>query len=103
MKEIYKTARNLSTGITTITQLVTDYTKNEYSRDMFQLADTKLILKQEDTATQDLKDLARLSDEEIDYVLRSETGQGILKSGSIKSFINVLLTEEEKAKWRSGV
>jgi len=101
--QIYKTARNLSTGIITITQLVTDYTKNEYSRDMFQLADTKLILKQEDTATQDLKDLARLSDEEIDYVLKSETGQGILKSGSIKSFINVLLTEEEKAKWRSGV
>jgi len=101
--QIYKTARNLSTGIVTITQLVSDYTKNEYSKDIFQLADTKLILKQEDTATQDLKELARLSDEEIDYVKKSETGQGILKSGSIKSFINVLLTEEEKAKWRSGV
>jgi type IV secretory pathway VirB4 component len=101
--QIYKTARNLSTGIITITQLVSDYTKNEYSKDIFQLADTKLILKQEDTATQDLKDLARLSDEEIDYVLKSQTGQGILKTGSVKTFINVLLTEEEKAKWRAGV
>jgi hypothetical protein len=101
--QIYKTARNLSTGIITITQLVSDYTKNEYSKDIFQLADNKLILKQEDTAAQDLKDLARLSNEEIDYVLKSKTGQGILKSGSIKSFINVLLTEEEKAKWRTGV
>jgi len=101
--QIYKTARNLSTGIITITQLVSDYTKNEYSKDIFQLADTKLILKQEDTATQDLKDLARLSDEEVDYVLKSETGQGILKSGSVKTFIHVLLTEEEKAKWGAGV
>jgi hypothetical protein len=101
--QIYKTARNLSTGIVTITQLVSDYTKNEYSRDIFQLADTKLILKQEDTATKDLQELARLSDEEIDYVLKSQTGQGILKSGSVKTFINVLLTEEEKVKWRSGV
>jgi type IV secretory pathway VirB4 component len=87
----------------TITQLISDYNKNEYSRDIFQLADTKLILKQEDTATQDLKDLARLSDEEVDYVLKSETGQGILKTGSVKTFIHVLLTEEEKAKWRAGV
>jgi hypothetical protein len=101
--QIYKSARNLSTGIITITQLVSDYTKNEYSKDIFQLADTKLILKQEDTATQDLKDLARLSDEEIDYVLKSETGQGILKTGSVKTFIHVLLTEEEKAKWEAGV
>ena len=101
--QIYKTARNLATGIVTITQLVSDYTKNEYSRDIFQLADTKLILKQEDTATQDLKELARLSDEEIDYVLRSRTGQGILKTGAVKTFIQVLLTEEEKAKWRAGI
>jgi hypothetical protein len=101
--QIYKTARNLATGIITITQLVSDYTKNEYSKDIFQLADTKLILKQEDTATQDLKDLARLSDEEVDYVLKSTTGQGILKTGSVKTFIQVLLTEEEKAKWRAGV
>jgi len=101
--QIYKTARNLSTGIITITQLVSDYTKNEYSKDIFQLADTKLILKQEDTAEKDLKELARLSDEEVDYVLKSETGQGILKTGSVKTFIHVLLTEEEKAKWRAGV
>jgi len=101
--QIYKTARNLATGIITITQLVSDYTKNEYSKDIFQLADTKLILKQEDTATQDLKELARLSDEEIDYVLRSSTGQGILKTGSVKTFIQVLLTEEEKVKWRAGI
>jgi len=101
--QIYKTARNLSTGMITITQLISDYNKNEYSRDIFQLADTKLILKQEDTATQDLKDLARLSDEEIDYVLKSQTGQGILKTGSVKTFIQIMLTEEEKAKWRAGV
>jgi type IV secretory pathway VirB4 component len=101
--QIYKTARNFSTGIITITQLVSDYTKNEYSKDIFQLADTKLILKQEDTAEKDLKELARLSDEEVDYVLKSQTGQGILKSGSIKTFVQVLLTEEEKAKWRAGV
>jgi len=103
ISEIYKTARNLGTGIITITQLVSDYNKNEYSRDIFQLADTKLILKQEDTATQDLKELARLSDEEVYYVLNSQTGQGILKTGSVKTFIQVLLTEEEKAKWRTGV
>jgi hypothetical protein len=101
--QIYKTARNLSAGIITITQLVSDYTKNEYSKDIFQLADTKLILKQEDTAEKDLKELARLSDEEVDYVLKSDTGQGILKSGSVKTFVHVLLTEEEKAKWRAGV
>jgi hypothetical protein len=103
ISQIYKTARNLGTGIITITQLVSDYNKNEYSRDIFQLADTKLILKQEDTATQDLKELARLSDEEVYYVLNSQTGQGILKTGSVKTFIQVILTEEEKAKWRTGV
>jgi len=101
--QIYKTARNVSTGMLTITQLVSDYDKNEYSRDIFQLADTKLILKQEDTATKDLIELARLSDEEVDYVLKSQTGQGILKTGSVKTFLQVLLTEEEKKKWRAGV
>jgi len=100
--QIYKTARNVSTGMITITQLVSDYNKKEYSRDIFQLADTKLILKQEDTAEQDLREMARLSDEEVDYVLKSQTGQGILKTGSVKTFIQVLLTEEKK-KWRAGV
>jgi hypothetical protein len=102
--QIYKTARNLSTGIITITQLVSDYNKNEYSRDIFQLADTKLVLKQEKVAEKDLIELARLSEEEVDYVVnRSQTGQGILTTGSVKTFVQVLLTEEERQKWRAGV
>jgi len=45
------------------------YNMNNYSRETWQLANNKLILKQEKEAKDDLVNLAHLSDEEIDYIL----------------------------------
>ncbi|MEM4118169.1 MAG: hypothetical protein QXP90_11205 [Metallosphaera sp.] len=68
---IYRTARALKTSMITMTQLIQHYQMNKYSREAFQLANNRLILKQEREATNDMKDLAKLTDEEIDFILSS--------------------------------
>nr|WP_011225182.1 DUF87 domain-containing protein [Sulfolobus islandicus]CAG38221.1 archaeal plasmid TrbE-like protein [Sulfolobus islandicus] len=98
---IYRTARALRTSMITMTQLIQHYSINNYSKEAWQLADNKLILKQEKEAKDDLVNLAHLSEEEIDYVLKSSRGRGILRTGAITTHIQVQLTEEEKAKWRT--
>ncbi|BBG27305.1 helicase HerA domain-containing protein [Sulfuracidifex tepidarius] len=98
---IYRTARALRTSMITMTQLIQHYNMNNYSREAWQLADNKLILKQEKEAKDDLVNLAHLSEEEVDYVLKSSRGKGILRTGAITTHIQIQLTEEEKAKWRT--
>jgi len=98
---IYRTARALRTSMITMTQLIQHYNMNNYAREAWQLADNKLILKQEKEAKDDLINLAQLSEEEIDYVLKSSRGRGILRTGAITTHIQIQLTDEEKAKWRT--
>ncbi len=98
---IYRTARALKTSMITMTQLIQHYQMNKYSREAFQLANNRLILKQEREATNDMKDLAKLTDEEIDFILKGSRGKGILFSGNIRTTIQVQLTEDEKEKWRT--
>ncbi|WP_230937877.1 helicase HerA domain-containing protein [Sulfolobus acidocaldarius] len=98
---IYRTARALRTSIITMTQLIQHYNMNQYSREAFQLANNKLILKQEKEAFDDLKNLMRLSDEEIQFIIKSSRGQGILRTGAITTRIQIQLTEKEKEKWRT--
>jgi len=98
---IYRTARALRTSIITMTQLIQHYKLNKYSDEAFKLANNKLLLKQERESAEDLKVLAKASDEEIDLILKATRGRGILLSGNIRTPIQVLLTEEEKMKWRT--
>jgi type IV secretory pathway VirB4 component len=98
---IYRTARALRTSMITMTQLIQHYNMNNYSREAWQLAENKLILKQEKEAKDDLIKLAHLSEEEIDYILKSERGRGILRTGAVTTHIQIQLTEDEKAKWRT--
>jgi hypothetical protein len=85
----------------TMTQLIQHYNMNKYSREAWQLADNKLILKQEKEAKDDLAKLAHLSEEEIDYILKSERGRGILRTGAVTTHIQIQLTDEEKERWRT--
>lgn len=98
---IYRTARALKTSMITMTQLIQHFNMNQYSKEAWQLADNKLILKQEKEAKDDLVNLAHLSEEEVDYVLKSSRGRGILRTGAITTYIQVQLTEEEKQRWRT--
>ncbi len=98
---IYRTARALRTSMVTMTQLIQHYNMNKYSREAWQLADNKLILKQEKEAKDDLVNLAHLSEEEIDYILKSSRGRGILRTGAITTHIQIQLTDEEKGRWRT--
>jgi type IV secretory pathway VirB4 component len=98
---IYRTTRALRTSMITMTQLIQHYNINNYSREAWQLADNKLILKQEKEAKDDLINLVHLSEEEIDYILKSSRGRGILRTGAMTTHIQVQLTEEEKERWRT--
>ncbi|WP_338601351.1 ATP-binding protein [Sulfolobus tengchongensis] len=98
---IYRTARALRTSMITMTQLIQHYKLNKYSDEAFKLANNKLLLKQERESAEDLKALAKASDEEIDLILKASRGKGILLSGNIRAPIQILLTEEEKMKWRT--
>ena len=98
---IYRTARALRTSMITMTQLIQHYNMNNYSKEAWQLADNKLILKQEKEAKDDLINLAHLSEEEIDYILKSSRGRGILRTGAVTTHIQIQLTEEEKERWRT--
>ncbi|BBG25016.1 hypothetical protein IC006_2350 [Sulfuracidifex tepidarius] len=98
---IYRTARALRTSMITMTQLIQHYNMNNYAKEAWQLADNKLILKQEREAVNDLASLAHLSEEEIDYILKSTRGRGILRTGAITTHVRIQLTEEEKQRWRT--
>jgi hypothetical protein len=78
-----------------ISQSAKDLAQNEHGRILLEQSATILTLRHEPEARDTLRDVLKLTDSEVEYLVQAPTGSGILKAGRKRLTIQVLLTEEE--------
>jgi len=78
-----------------ISQSAKDLAQNEHGRILLEQSATILTLRHEPEARDTLKEVLKLTDPEIEYLIQAPTGSGILKAGRKRLTIQVLPTEEE--------
>lgn len=95
VENLYREGRALHASTWTLTQSIRDYYYNQRTETILTQAETQIMLSHDSSETEWLKK-AGLNDEEISFLTGSPgRGQGILRIGNIKTFINVTLTEKE--------
>jgi hypothetical protein len=95
VEKLYREGRALHASTWTMTQSIRDYYYNQRTETIMTQAETQILLSHDSSETEWLKK-AGLNDEEISFLTGSPgRGQGILRIGNIKTFINVTLTEKE--------
>jgi hypothetical protein len=78
-----------------ISQSAKDLAQNEHGRILLEQSATILTLRHEHEARDTLKEVLKLTDSEIEYLVQAATGSGILKAGRKRLTVHVLPTEEE--------
>jgi hypothetical protein len=78
-----------------ISQSAKDLAQNGHGRILLEQSATILTLRHEPEARDTLKEVLKLTDSEIEYLIQAPTGSGILKAGRKRLTIQVLPTEEE--------
>jgi len=78
-----------------ISQSAKDLAQNEHGRILLEQSATILTLRHEPEARDTLKDVLKLTDSEVEYLVQAPTGSGVLKAGRKRLTIHVLPTEEE--------
>jgi len=93
--KLYREGRALHASTWTLTQSIRDYFNNKKTENILAQAETQLLLTHDSGDNEYLKK-AGLNDEEIEFLINNPgRGQGILRLGNIKTFVNVTLTERE--------
>ncbi|MEM0373879.1 MAG: ATP-binding protein [Sulfolobales archaeon] len=94
-EKLYREGRALHASTWTITQSINDYFKNNKTKNILAQAETQILLRHDSSEDKKLQK-AGLNHEEIDFLINNQgRGQGILRLGSIKTFVNITLTEKE--------
>ncbi|BCU68613.1 hypothetical protein HS7_20500 [Sulfolobales archaeon HS-7] len=95
VEKLYREGRALHASTWTITQSIRDYYYNQRTETILTQAETQILMNH-DGSEKDALQKAGLNDEEIEFLTNNPgRGQGILRLGSIKTFVNVTLTEKE--------
>jgi len=95
VEKLYREGRAFHASVWTITQSVKDFSYNQRTETILSQADTQILLSHDPSEEETLKKVG-LNDEEISFLTGNPgRGQGILKLGSVKTFVSVTLTEKE--------
>lgn len=95
VEKLYREGRALHASTWTMTQSIRDYYYNQRTETIMTQAEIQIMMSHDSSEVDWLKK-AGLNEEEISFLTGSPgRGQGILRIGSIKTFINVALTEKE--------
>jgi len=95
VEKLYREGRAFHASTWTITQSIRDFYYNQRTETILSQADTQILLSHDPSEERALKN-AGLNDEEISFLTGNPgRGQGILKLGSVKTFVSVTLTEKE--------
>lgn len=78
-----------------VSQRTEDIASTPQGRSILEQAATTILLRQERTAWKPLKEIYRLTDEELEALVSAEKGEGIMKSGGKRLSIKILPTPEE--------
>jgi type IV secretion system protein VirB4 len=78
-----------------ISQSAKDLAQNEHGRILLEQSATILTFRHEPEARDTLRDVLKLTDSEVEYLVQAPIGSGILKAGRKRLTVQVLPTEEE--------
>ncbi|MCD4756572.1 ATP-binding protein [bacterium] len=95
MYAMAKRARKYYLGLTTITQDVADFTKNEMGKAIISNSSIQMLMKQSPSAVETLQAVFNLSDGERNFLLNCDRGQGLFFAGSNHVGIQVLSSQAE--------
>lgn len=95
MYSIAKRARKYYLGVSTITQDVDDFLKNDMGRAIITNSAMQMLLKQSPTAIDRLQQVFNLSEGEKSFLLSCDKGQGIFFAGSNHVAIQVVSSQAE--------
>ncbi|KKR05582.1 MAG: Type IV secretory pathway VirB4 component-like protein [candidate division WS6 bacterium GW2011_GWF2_39_15] len=95
MYSIAKRARKYYLGLTTITQDVDDFLKNDMGRAIISNSSIQMLMKQSNTAVDNLQKVFNLSEGEKNLLLNCDKGQGLFFAGSNHVAIQVVSSVAE--------
>jgi len=95
MYSIAKRARKYYLGLSTITQDVDDFLKNDMGRAIISNSSIQFLMKQSQTALDRLQQVFNLSEGEKNYLLNCDKGQGLFFAGSNHVAIQVVSSQVE--------
>ena len=92
---IAKRCRKYYTGLTTVTQDVTDFMKSKYGKSILTNSALQLLMKQSPAAIEVVKETFNLTDQEKYMLLESQIGEGIFFAGLKHVAIKVVASYTE--------
>ncbi len=95
MYSMAKRARKYYLGLTTITQDVADFMKNDMGKAIISNSSIQMLMKQSPSAVETLQAVFNLSDGERNFLLNCDRGQGLFFAGSNHVGIQVLSSQAE--------
>ncbi len=95
MYSIAKRARKYYLGVTTITQDVEDFLKNDMGRAIITNASIQMLLKQSHVGVEQLQAVFNLSEGEKNFLLSCDIGQGIFFAGHNHVAIQIVSSQME--------
>jgi len=95
MYSIAKRARKYYLGLTTITQDVDDFLKNDMGRAIISNSAIQMLMKQSPSAIDNIQKVFNLSEGEKNYLLNCDQGQGLFFAGANHVGIMVVSSEGE--------
>jgi len=95
LENLARRARKYNKGLIFVTQRPEDVAKNEQGKTILEQAATSILLGQNDSAINALKEIYNLRQEEAEELVTATKGRGIIRSGKYVLRIQVLPTQEE--------
>lgn len=95
MYSMAKRARKYYLGVTTITQDVDDFLKNDMGRAIISNSAIQMLMKQSPSSVERLQQVFNLSEGEKTFLLSSDVGQGLFFAGSNHVAIQVVSSQAE--------
>lgn len=88
-------ARKYNAGLVVVTQDLKSFQKNEYGASVIEFAETKILLKQSEETISYLKEVLRLTEGEMRYLLGFSSGMALIRAGRERVICKIDPTPEE--------
>jgi len=88
--QLVRQARKHGAGVWMLSQRIEDFVRTDLGRTLAATSSTKLVLGTEEAVVDDVREVFRLSGEEVAAICPSSCGRGVLLAGHQRALVNVL-------------
>jgi Helicase HerA, central domain len=88
--QLVRQARKHGAGVWMLSQRVEDFVRTDLGRTLAATSSSKLILGTEEAVVDEVREVFRLTDEEVASICPSSRGQGVLLAGAERAVVSVL-------------